>query len=389
MGTVTTFQTWRQWPGARELTGADRAAVARAVRLGSQIHDPRLAPAVVDYAAMTRRVQERSGRFMWFVWLIAAVTLALAIADTLNKSLSTAGVWWMLVAFWIGMFLWLPRKRIRTLANASQAAAAARELAPDAAEDRSTAAMPRAASEPGPRLPRWTLALVILAAVLLFIASFGKPLLLVVVLVAIPIGLRWKRRIGGERAALVVIWAASILCVARLLIPGIALRTVAIRSAAMEPTIGKHERVMFDRLDRFGVGDIVAFRAPHDAHQRLCGPSPHRIAPGGGACTAAERQHKRGFYIRRVVAGPGDVISIIDGEVIRNGIPERARYVTSCHESDCSFPTPIRIPRGVWFLMSDNRRESDDSRFFGPIPDSWILGPAIMRTWPPGRVGAL
>lgn len=307
----------------------------------------------------------------------------------MNKSLSKALIWWVLVAFWVVMLAWLPRKRARVLANASRAAEAARGPTPEAPENRPGDVTPAAAPEPGPPLPRWLEATVTLALVAIFLASFGEPLLILVALVAIPVGLRWKQTPSRQQAALVVIWAASVLCFARLLIPGIVLRTVAIRSAAMKPTIQRHDRVIFDRLQGFGIGDIVAFHAPKDAHRRLCGSSPHAIAPGGRACTVAERDRKRGFYIRRVVAGPGDVISILDGQVIRDGVPETARYITPCHEPDCSFPTPIRVPRGVWFLMSDNRRESDDSRFFGPIPGSWIIGPAIMRSWPPGRVGGL
>jgi signal peptidase I len=342
MGTFATFQAWRQWPGARDLEGSNRVRVARAVRLGSQIDDPHLAPAVLDYAGMTRRTQKRGCRFMWFVWLIAALTLALAIGDTLNRPVSKAVVWWALVAFWIGFFAWLPRKRARVLANASQAEAAARELSPDAGEKRPAAATP--APAPGPPLPRWLVSAVMLALVICFLASFGKTLLMFALLVAIPVGVRWKRTPSRERAALIVIWAASILFVARLLIPGIVVRTVAINSAAMQPTIAQHDRVMFNRLGGFGVGDIVAFHAPKDAHRRLCGPSPHMIAPGGGACAAPEYEQKRGFYIRRFVAGPGDVISIVAGEVVRNGVPERAAYATPCHERqfpECCSGAPV------------------------------------------------
>ncbi len=389
MGTFFSFQAWRQWPAAKQLKPADRVRVARAVRRGAPIADPRLAPAVLDYAAVTRRIQERGQRFTWFVPLIAALTLALAIAYTLNRPLSKTIIWWALLAFWIVLFAWLPRQRARVLANASHAEAAARQLASDAPENPSAAVSPKPTPKPGAPLPRWSTPALLLALVISFLASFGETLLSLALLVAVPIGVRWSKIPSRRRVAQVVIWTASTLFVLRLLIPGFLVRTVAIKSAAMQPTIAKHDRVMFNRLEGFRIGDIVASHAPRDAHRRLCGPSPHMITPGGSACAAPEYDQKRGFYIRRVVAGPGDVISIVNGEVIRNGAPERASYITPCYERQCSFPTPIRVPAGMWFLMADNRRESDDSRFFGPIPASWIIGPAIMRTWPPAHIGTL
>ena len=42
--------------------------------------------------------------------------------------------------------------------------------------------------------------------------------------------------------------------------------------------------------------------------------------------------------------------------------------------------TPIKIPAGEWFMMGDNRGESDDSRFWGPVPTSWITGVVRLST---------
>jgi signal peptidase I len=95
-------------------------------------------------------------------------------------------------------------------------------------------------------------------------------------------------------------------------------------------------------------------------------------------------------FIKRVVAGPGDVIRILDGHVYRNGVRENDSYTNSCGGGgSCNFPTPIRIPPGDYFMMGDNRGLSDDSRFWGPVPDKWIIGVAFFTYWPPDRIGFL
>jgi signal peptidase I len=90
------------------------------------------------------------------------------------------------------------------------------------------------------------------------------------------------------------------------------------------------------------------------------------------------------------VALPGDRISIQDGHVIRNGSREKDGYVAPCSGvGACSFSGTVKIPRGDYFMMGDNRGESDDSRFWGPIPRSWIIGEAFLTYWPPDRIGLL
>jgi signal peptidase I len=255
---------------------------------------------------------------------------------------------------------------------------------------------PSAPSAPARRASRDLDPLLICASVAalaaVFVASFGLPLLSLVLLLAIAPYVLLARRGERRRSSQVVMWVAIGLFAARLLLPGFALRTVAIRSAAMEPTIAAHQRVLFNRtgIGGIGIGDIVAFHAPANAHRRLCGSSTRRVDPGGAACALVSRSHIRGFYIRRIVGGPGDVISIDRGRVVRNGRLESNAYLRSCSTlPQCNFPTAITIPRGAWYVMADNRRETDDSRFFGPVPRSWIIGVAIMRTWPISSIGFL
>jgi signal peptidase I len=91
-----------------------------------------------------------------------------------------------------------------------------------------------------------------------------------------------------------------------------------------------------------------------------------------------------------VVGLPGDTIYIRNGHVIRNGVAERDPYIAQCDGGEgCNFLSPIKIPPGDYFMMGDNRGESDDSRFWGPVPKKWIIGVAFFTYWPPDRIGFL
>jgi signal peptidase I len=160
-----------------------------------------------------------------------------------------------------------------------------------------------------------------------------------------------------------------------------------IPSGSMEPTLAVRQRVLVNRIFKsLHVGQIVVFHPPRGADSEQCGRAHSATAP----CDWPNPESNETF-IKRIVGGPGDVITIRDGHVIRNGRPEADHYTRPCfhEESDCTFATPIRVPRGMWFVMGDNRGDSDDSRFWGPVPASWIIGDAFVTYWPPGRIGSL
>jgi signal peptidase I len=167
-----------------------------------------------------------------------------------------------------------------------------------------------------------------------------------------------------------------------------------IPSGSMEPTLKVGQRVLVNRIGtRFKephIGEIVVFHPPRDAEQQVCGPTPHTVTPGGAACDAPEPEEASVNFIKRIVAGPGDTIYIKEGHAYVNGKRESDSYINPCGGgSECNFPTPIKIPAGHWFMMGDNRGESDDSRFWGPVPTSWIIGGAFATYWPPDRIGTL
>jgi signal peptidase I len=167
-----------------------------------------------------------------------------------------------------------------------------------------------------------------------------------------------------------------------------------IPSGSMLPTLSVGQRVLVNRIGMdFSdphVGEIAVFHPPRDAEQEVCGPVAHVIKLGGAACSQPEPVRSGVNFIKRIVGGPGDTISIVEGHVIRNGKREKDSYIRQCGSSpECNFPTPIKIPAGHWFMMGDNRGESDDSRFWGPVPTGWIIGAAIATYWPPDRIGIL
>ncbi len=168
-----------------------------------------------------------------------------------------------------------------------------------------------------------------------------------------------------------------------------------IPSGSMEPTLAIGQRVLVNRIGMdFGkphIGEIAVFHPPEGAEQQQCGPVPHTTITYGGAACAQTNPHESSVnFIKRIVAGPGDVIYVKEGHAYVNGKREQDSYIRACGGvQECNFPTPIKIPPGHWFMMGDNRGESDDSRFWGPVPTSWIIGDAFATYWPPDRIGLL
>jgi signal peptidase I len=147
-------------------------------------------------------------------------------------------------------------------------------------------------------------------------------------------------------------------------------------SGSMEPTLEIGDYAFSKPLSGSPrIGQIVVVHPPEGAQQEDSGPKPHVVRVGGAACSAPVSTEDHGIkFLKRIVAGPGDQIYIRQGHVYRNGAREPDPYIKACgHSPECNFPVSIKIPPGHWFVMGDNRGESDDSRFWGPIPTSWIV----------------
>ena len=214
-------------------------------------------------------------------------------------------------------------------------------------------------------------------------------------------GVKRPKSLAGSIVELVVIVAVALGLA--LGIQAFIVKPYRIPSGSMEPTLKIGQRVLVNRIgmDLGGphVGEIAVFHPPQGAEQAICGPTPHTVRPGGAPCgQALDKVDSSVNFIKRIVAGPGDEIYIKEGHAFRKAagttqfVAEKDSYTEPCSPGslpECNFPTPIKVPPGHWFMMGDNRGHSDDSRFWGPVPRSWIVGGAFATYWPPDRIGTL
>ena len=177
-----------------------------------------------------------------------------------------------------------------------------------------------------------------------------------------------------------------------LLIQAFLVKPYRIPSGSMIPTLQIGQRILVNRLDTSpGLGDVVVFHPPTGATTAdgTCG-SADQGAGHPQACDTDVPKESTETFVKRVVGLPGDRLKIINGYVWRNGKKETGPYIQDCNSqpgADCTFPKTIVVPAGDYYMMGDNRGNSLDSRYWGPVPQKWIIGVAFATYWPLDRIG--
>jgi signal peptidase I len=129
------------------------------------------------------------------------------------------------------------------------------------------------------------------------------------------------------------------------------------------------DRVIVNRLAyRFGSlkrGQIVVFKAPKAAA---------KCAEGDAGST----------FVKRLIGLPGELVSERRGFVFIDGKPLKEPYVDPAFRDHQS--GSWRVPAGEYFFLGDDRANSCDSRIWGSVPRSSLIGPVILTYWPPNRI---
>jgi signal peptidase I len=93
------------------------------------------------------------------------------------------------------------------------------------------------------------------------------------------------------------------------------------------------------------------------------------------------------LVLKRIVAVGGDTVGIADGVLVVNGRRPVEPYADPS-SIDAEYWGPERVPAGSVFVLGDNRANSVDSRDFGAVPVTSLVGRVVARIWPASRWGA-
>jgi len=170
---------------------------------------------------------------------------------------------------------------------------------------------------------------------------------------------RWRR---GLTETVITLLVAAVLAV---LLRAYVCEIFWIPSASMVPTLGVNDRILVEK----------AFFSWHDVHEGDIVVFTH---PPLDHCLGA------GDLVKRVIALPGQTIYSAGNSIYINGHLLAEPYLPSYDPlgpSIASRQHPYRVPPGDFYVLGDNRADSCDSRYWGPIQGSTIIGKAILVIW--------
>jgi signal peptidase I len=170
-----------------------------------------------------------------------------------------------------------------------------------------------------------------------------------------------KSRHRGVVEWILVVVAAVLVS---LLVRTYVLQTFYIPSGSMKPTLYEGNRIVVDKLAvEFGtinIGDIVVFKAPPDVNKDCTDP----VAD----------------LVKRVIGVPGDTLTSHGNTIYVNGAPLNENW--SHYEPLGPAINKITLRPGQYFMMGDNHAASCDSRYWGTVPRSDIIGKVFLKFWP-------
>jgi len=156
-----------------------------------------------------------------------------------------------------------------------------------------------------------------------------------------------------------------------LLIRTFVFQTFYIPSGSMEPTLQIGDRIVVSKLSvelgTIHIGDILVFRAP-PAVRTQCGDNVADL-------------------VKRVIGLPGDHLTSKGNTIYVNGKPLKQPW--SHYEPIGKAIGNVTVAKNHYFMMGDNEADSCDSRFWGTVPRSSIIGKVFLRIWPLSRLGFL
>jgi signal peptidase I len=197
------------------------------------------------------------------------------------------------------------------------------------------------------------------------------------------------RSVSRELAELPIL--AAIAIVVAVLIKSFIAQAFFIPSTSMVPQLKVNDRVVVSklayRLHPPHRGDIVVFDAPPSEQTSRQSSRNPVVRLVRNAAEAIGIVQVRTEFIKRVVGLPGETVEGRNGHVYVNGQYLDEPYLPAGVLTS-SF-APVVIPHGDLWVMGDNRDNSRDSRVFGPIQRSKVVGRTIWRVWPPGHLSFL
>ncbi len=184
-----------------------------------------------------------------------------------------------------------------------------------------------------------------------------------------------RRRTRFWTTAALVVCFLSFIMVLRLY----AFEGTVVTSGSMEDTLYRGDYALFDHRaairGRWNRGDVVIFQAP---------PS----WSGGGDEGNAEGSFENQTLVKRIIGMPGETVSLLGGVVyINNKVLLNQNYIKGTPDPQVTIP--LTLGPNEYYVMGDNRNNSDDSRNNGPISEVDIAGRVLFKLWPPSRIGGL